>query len=103
MQVLKTCLSALLLLAPPAMGAVGPGETPRSSAEGPATPSSADHGASGSAAVGFSDDERAALRAAERRSCGLEELRGGDISLSNSDLQLILLTVLVVILLIIIF
>ncbi len=98
MQVLKNCLSVLLLLAPPAIGSMGAGKTEPSS-----NPSSAEVTAYAPAPLGFSDDERAALRAAERRSSGLEELRAGDLNLSDSELQLILLTVLVVILLILIF
>ncbi len=57
----------------------------------------------GSSTATIAADERAALRAAEARASGLEEMRGGEIVLSDSDVQLVLITAAVVILLILIF
>jgi hypothetical protein len=66
-------------------------------------PASAPRLVPGTRAAFVAGDERALLRAAEARASGLAELRGGEIVLSDSDVQLILITAAVVILLVVIF
>ena len=55
------------------------------------------------AAAELQEDQRAALLAAEARAGGLEELRAGELDLSDRDIKIILVTAAVVILLVLIF
>jgi hypothetical protein len=59
--------------------------------------------AAGPARVGLPDAERAVLRAANERDAGLEELRAGELNLSDRDVKIILITAGVVLLLVLIF
>ena len=98
-------VTALTLLAAPGLANTGPAIAPNGKAalrafEDPSLQTQRAGAAVPRASIGAAERER--LRAAEAKSAGLEQLRGGDLHLSDHDLMVIGIVVGIVLILLII-